>query len=306
MILNIGGHGIGDCILSLQISFFLSKFKIRHKNLISARSEVFDVLKFLFSSDFELEKIDEKFGENNAIISDPNLQEELKTKFNSSDLTFNVPDLLFRNPLAFNLLKYNLSPQIIKQHRLLVATNSLESKENIIYCGLSTSTENYVYYDIPSLLKSLAKELPDWKIYFPLLSKWDKPINNLGDFSGEFPENIIIDKDPSFQSSLEILKKSKYGIFTCNGPSHIAYHLGIPRLILDPQFGKLPWIARWKEDYQECIPLSTSIKEVLTIVVNNVLVPQTQMFDRKFISFLEKNSSHPKELDWSNILYFKH
>ena len=303
MLLNIGGHGIGDCILSLQISYFLSQLGIAHKNLISTRSEVFQPLKFIFKDQFEFTQIDEKFGENNAIINDLALQEEVKTLYNGTEITFNVPDLLFRHPLAFNYDKFNISPQVIKKQRLL---NNTTLKENIIYCGLATSTENYIYNDIPLLIKKLSEALPNWKIYFPLISKWDKPINNLGDFNIEYNENVIIDRDPKFEDSLNILKKSKYGIFTCNGPSHIAYHLGLPRLILDPQFGKLPWIARWKEDYEECVPINISVNEILTIVVNNVLIPQTQLFDRKFISFLEKSSPNPNNLDWSQILYFKY
>lgn len=306
MILNIGGHGLGDCILSLQISYFLSKINVEHKNLISTRNEVFNALKHLFGNKFEFTQIDEKITENNLIINDDVTQEDLKKKYEASEIIFNVPDLLFRNPLSFDYKKYNLNPQIIKKQRLLIDLNLEQKKENIIYCGLATSTENYVYYDIPLLIQKLSKALPDYKIYFPLLTKWDKPINNLGNFDVDFPENVIIDKDPKFEDSLNILKKSIYGIFTCNGPSHVAYHLGIPRLILDPQFGKLPWIARWKEDYEECVPINTSINEILTIVVNNILIPQTQMFDRKFISFLEKTSPNPSNLDWSQILYFKY
>lgn len=303
MLLNIGGHGLGDCILSLQISYFLSKLGVAHKNLISSRREVFEPLKHIFQNQFELFRIDEKYAENNEIINNVSFQEEIKKTFNGNEIIFNVPDLLFRNPLAFDYDKYNISPQIVKKHRLL---NNFNSKENIIYCGLSTSTENYVYNDIPLLIKKLSEVLPNWKIYFPLLSKWDKPINNLGDFEIKYSDNVIIDKDPKFEDSLDILKKSKYGIFTCNGPSHVAYHLGVPRLILDPQFGKLPWISRWKEDYEECVPINISTNEILTIVVNNVLIPQTQLFDRKFISFIERSTTNPDNLDWSQILYFKY
>lgn len=306
MLLNIGGHGLGDCILSLQISHFLSQQNVAHQNLISTRSEIFNPLKYLFQNKYEFNQIDEKITENNTIINNHDLQEELKKKYNASEIIYNVPDLLFRNPLAFDYQKYNLNPQIIKKQRLLLNTGFRQKKENIIYCGLATSTENYVYYDIPKLIEKLAQSLPTYKVYFPLLTKWDKPINNLGNFDVNFPDNVIIDKDPKFEDSLNILKESIYGIFTCNGPSHIAYHLGIPRLILDPQFGKLPWIARWKEDYEECIPINSSINEILTIVVNNIMIPQTQMFDRKFISFLEKNSPNPSNLDWSQILYFKY
>jgi hypothetical protein len=306
MLLNIGGHGLGDCILSLQISDFLSKLNIEHKNLLSTRNEIFNPLKYLFENKFDLNQINEKITENNFIIDNYELQEDLKKKHNATEIIYNVPDLLFKNPLAFNYQKYYLSPQIIKKQRLLLDEGSKQKKENIIYCGLATSTENYVYYDIAQLIQKLAQALPNYKIYFPLLTKWDKPINNLGNFDINFPQNVVIDKDPKFENSLEILKQSIYGIFTCNGPSHIAYHLGVPRLILDPQFGKLPWIARWKEDYEECVPIDTAINEILAIVVNNILIPQTQMFDRKFIPSLGVGGSNAPNLNWGQILYFKY
>jgi hypothetical protein len=306
MILNLGGHGLGDCILSLQISYFLFKKNIKHQNLISTRPEIFDVLKYLFKDDFDFEKADEEITENNLVINSNLIQQDLLKKYNASKIIFNVPDLLFKNPIAFDYKEYNLSPQIIKKQRLLLDSSFKQKKENIIYCGLATSTENYVYQNIPELIQKLGQALPDHKIYFPLLTNWDKPINNLGNFNINFPENVIVDKDPKFENSLRILQKSTYGIFTCNGPSHVAYHLGIPRLILDPQFGKLPWITRWKEDYEECISINASINEILAIVTNNILVPQTQMFDRKFIPLLQKEGQILSDIDWSNILYFKY
>lgn len=299
-LINIGGHGLGDCILSLQISYFLKERHIDHINLISTRNEVFEPLNFIFGDKFQLIQIEEKYSHENAILNNINFQEEIKAKYSSSDITYNVPDLLFRNPLGLNYKKYGLEPSIIKQTR--VYTNYIEQKENIIYCGLCSSTEGYVYNNIPLLLLRLAEFLPSYTIYFPMIEKWDKKIDNLGNFNIDYPSNVFIDKNPSFIDSLKWLRKSCYGIFTCNGPSHIAYQLGIPRLILDPQFNKIPWMVRWKEDYNDCIPITTDINSISQLVYANINTPQTKMIDSKIIlNLIQQNQTN-----WENLFYFKY
>jgi hypothetical protein len=298
-IINIGGHGIGDCILSLQIAYLLNKRYISTLNLISSRDEVYKPLWYAFGNVLEINQIDEKYSNNNALLNRPEYIKELKVKYESDLLTYNVPDLLFKNEFAFNYEEYGLNPQIIKKTRLLV--NHFPKKENIIYCGLSTTTPNYLYKNIPLLLKSLGEHLPQYKIYFPKLKKWDKEINYACDFNIDYPSNVVIDLDPDFNKSLDILFKSKYGVFTCNGPSHIAYHLGIPRLLLDPQFNRIPWISRWKEDYEECINIDTHYNDVSRIVFNNINYPETTLIDRKILLNLLKNGYS----SWKEIFLLK-
>ena len=49
-LINIGGHGLGDCILSLQISYLLKERYIKHTNLISTRNDVYKALWYIFSN----------------------------------------------------------------------------------------------------------------------------------------------------------------------------------------------------------------------------------------------------------------
>jgi len=296
---NIGGHGIGDSILALQISYLLQKRNVDHKTLISTRNEVYKPLNYLFSKVLEFEQIDANIAHENKIIIDKKLQNDLKEKYNSREITYNVPDLLFRSPLAIDYKKYGLNPQLIKKTRLL--TNHFIKKEKIIYCGLTTTTQGYTYKNIPILLRSLAEHLPNYTIYFPKIKKWDKDIN-YDNFDIDFPKNVFIHDDPSFEESLDWLIKSEYGIFTCNGPSHIAYQLGIPRLILDPQFNKIPWMSRWKEDYEECISISEDYNDVVKLVNANIKDPQTTLIDRKYmLNLIQQNQN-----SWKDIFYFKY
>jgi hypothetical protein len=299
-LINIGGHGLGDCVLALQISYLLKLKNIKHQTLISTRNEVYKPLSHIFSKELDFEQIDNKYAHENALLNNQEYYNELVKTHNSNYITYNVPDLLFRNPLAFNYAEYGLNPQLIKKTRVL--SHHFSYKEKIIYCGLTTSTNGYMYENIPILLKGLAEHLPDYTIYFPKVKSWDKDINYIGAFDIQFPSNVYIHENPSFEDSLDYLTKSCYGIFACNGPSHIAYQIGIPRLILDPQFDRIPWMSRWKEDYEECIPLNTEYNDVINLIVNNIKYPETTLIDRKKILDLLKARNN----SWKDIFYFKY
>lgn len=299
-LINIGGHGLGDCILSLQISYLLKQKCIKHTNLISTRNEVYRPLWHILSNGLDFNQIDEKYANDNALLHNENYIKEIASTYNSGNITYNVPDLLFRNPLAFKYNDYGLNPQLIKKTRIL--SHHFSTKENIIYCGLLTTTKGYMYKNIPLLLRSLAEHLPNYTIYFPKIKAWDKDLDYTGDFNINFPSNVWIDDNPIFEKSLDVLTKSKYGIFTCNGPSHIAYQIGIPRLILDPQFGRIPWISRWKEDYEECIDINTDHNDITRLVTNNINNPETLLVDRKILLNLIKSGYN----SWKDIFYLKY
>lgn len=299
-LINIGGHGLGDCILSLQISSCLKEKTIQHINLISTRDQVYNPLWHIFGNEFDMQKIDEGYSENNNIISDHRLQKELELKYNSNYITYNVPDLLFKHPLAFKYEEYGLSLNTIRRKRTLL--KHFRNKEKIIYCGLCSPQKDHIYKNIPSLLRTLAEYLPDYTIYFPYIKKWNRDITDLGDFNIDFPSNVFIHNEPEFKDSLDYLVKSSYGIFTDNGPSHIAYHIGMPRLILDPKFNNILWMARWKDDPEECVSIDADKNEIAQIVYHNIRTPQTTLIDRKII----KNYINAGSVNWKDILLFKY
>ena len=117
-LINIGGHGLGDCILSLQISYLLKSKNIPHDNLISTRDEVYKPLWYVFGNEFDLEQIDQKYANDNALLKNELILNELKNNY-GSNITYNVPDLLFKHPLAFKYEEYGLNPQVIKKTRTL-------------------------------------------------------------------------------------------------------------------------------------------------------------------------------------------
>jgi hypothetical protein len=281
-LINIGGHGLGDCLLSLQISFLLKSKNIDHINLISTRTEIFKILDYLYS-DFlpKLENIDASLTDNEAIEKNQEILNYIIDKYKSKNITYNIPNLLFNNKLAFDANSFNLNTGIIKQTRTLI--NKKQKNKDIIYCALSSNTTGYLYRDIPLLIKKIAMLLPSYTIYFPYITHWVKDISYNGDFNN-MPNNVWIDKDPDFQQSIEILSTSNYCVSTCNGPSHLAYHFGIPRLVLDPMFKRVPWMSRWKEDYSDCIDINSNENLIAQIIYHNIKYPYTSMIDRKILA----------------------
>lgn len=280
--LMVGGHGIGDCILAIQCASIAS----RNDNVdikISARQEVFDALSFVFG-DWNLSKIDESYASNNQLLqNDAVILKAMGIGYDN--FYYSVPDLLFSNPHAFDYQKFGVSPNIVKTTRLLthrrIGRKSSYPKQ--IYLGLMTSTEGYNYPDIVNLAKGLANQFPNYEIYFPTMSKWaGKDVPEI--FIENKPHNLTIVKDAHYEEWLTKLRHCSYFIGTDNGPSHIAYQYGIPRLILDPQYGKLPWIARWKEDVTESIPINVSAEQVINIVKTNLEIPATLLIPRGYVA----------------------
>ena len=78
MLLNIGGHGLGDCFLALQISYLLKERNIPHVNCISTREQVFGPLKHITNGVFELNHISEDISSDNKIVLNQELQKLVK------------------------------------------------------------------------------------------------------------------------------------------------------------------------------------------------------------------------------------
>ncbi len=299
-VLILNSHGLGDSILGIQCAHFVAQKIGKEKVTIFSctRDEVFQPLYFLFGDLFELYQHPhkEKWGHDNWIL---NNQEDLKSLSFYDEIYYSIPDLLFKHPLAFDYQKYNTNPQVIKQTRLLTHKFRPEKR---IYVGLATSTEGYLYSNIPALLRKLGNEIPDHEIYFSNVKNWAGRDLNYGDLS-DMPNNVVIHENPKFYESLAILGKSCLGLYTCNGPSHCGFQFGQPRIILDPQYNKELWTARWREDVSECININTSINDVISLVKENINTPQTLSLPRqKVLEILIRNNYN---VDWSKELLFK-
>lgn len=294
----LGSHGFGDSILSLQCAHYVKQSGKQADIISCTRNKVFEPLDYLFGDLFDISQHPKKeeWGHENWIL---NNQQELQYISAYKEIYYAIPDLLFKSPLAFDYAKYNTNPQLIRQTRLLTHKYKPTRK---IYLGLCSSTDGYLYNNINHLIRKLGRELPEYEFYFPNVKTWANKEIDYDDLDN-MPLNVTIHENPDFCESLDIMKTCCYGIYTCNGPSHAAFQLGQNRLILDPQYNKTLWQARWREDTSECIDINSSINDIVNVVKSNLEIPQTTLIPRqKVLDLLIRNNY---EVSWNKELLFK-
>ena len=288
--------GIGDQLQGFVVAKLLQDRGQEVAVNCCARNEVYRVLDYLFHGKLPIAQLPEDTGDK--LANDDSFFQEM-TKGEEAYLVW--PDLLFRHPRSVGLLtKQFLRLNSVKSLRLFADDFSFCDKR--IYVGLVTSTEGYLYPKIPELLDELSATFPDYEIYFPLVKQWADKKLNLGHFDRSFDGNVNIDTEPHIVLSIERMMDSAYCICTDNGPSHIAYHTGMNRLLLDPRFGynnqTIPWAARWRETLDDSVPLELDPKTITQIVKTNLQCPQTRLIPQRVVAMnLGK--------DWSKELLFK-
>src|SRR6266540_1735639 len=289
--------GLGGLLLTLQCAEFIYKQNKLPYIYIAARDEVFRPLQYLYHGKYHLHQLPE--FTNDSFLYDLDFINRLKCE--NQEFYVIWPDALYKNPYAFDYKKYNTNPQTIKTTRTLLHKSK---PEKIIYVALNTTTENYSYHNPGKLVHKLGQEVKDYIIYCPVLDKWGgKEINHqIWDHEG-FYDNVFIDKNPEFIDSLKWLEKSCYCISLDNGVSHISYHLGQQRLLLDPRFGfavqNPAFYARWRETEEDSIDLKTSVDEIVELIKLNLVIPQTTLLPKKLVL-------NNLNADWGRELIFKY
>lgn len=282
--------GIGGLLQTFSCAEFIKRANKYPRITIAARKEVFEPLSYLYG---DIHKCIE--FQDDSFLKDEKIIEELRN--NCSEFYVNWPDALFRNPYAFDYRKYNTTPSLIKSTRTLL---NKWKPEKIIYFALATSTEGYLYNNIGALIRKTAQNHPDYLLYFPKVNVWAGKQLDFGDLSN-MPQNVFIHENPEFIESINWMFKSDFAITTCNGPASIFYHLGCPRLLLDPQYNNPPFVARWKQDNNECISINNSITDVANLMKTLIEIPETQLLPRQLtLNMLYSNC------DFSKSLIFKY
>lgn len=297
--LSIQLGGAGDCLLGVQCGFAA---KANQPNLdieycFCVRDEVYEILKYVFDGKIFMfqESSKEQWGENDGWICKN--QQELK-KYPHPNIYVTWPDDLYRNPLAFDLKRFNLSLDGVRKTRVLT---DRWKPEKIITVNLNTTTIGYNYFDPSFLISYLAQLLPDYTIYVPIVEKWANQ-QTKNQIPKSDLKNVIIDVNPPVSRWLDYMFKSEYGIYTDNGPSHISWALSQNRLILDPRFSKsnIMWQARWRENgLDDSIDIYIPPQHIAKLVENNIRTPQTLLLPKSIVA------SHPMA-NWNEALGFKY
>lgn len=293
MIRLFSAGGIGDQLQVFQCIEFLKIAGESYQVFSCSRDEVFSCLKYLYP-DENIIQIREGLGaefEKNA---------DLFRQYNEGIEAYLVwPDLLFSHPLSFDYRKFNTHPQSISLVRTLLGDYKPKKR---IYLGLLSNTAGYTYMNIGELAVKLALST-DYEVYLPILTRWANKDIPPVILKGELPKNLIIDQEPSLLNSINILKSSEYCICTDNGISHISFHLGQKRLLLDPRAftqNSLPWISRWRQNLSDSVPIYANVNNICDIVKSNITIEQTNLIPKGVVSNIAPSK------DWDDILLIKH
>ncbi len=253
--------GIGDCLMGgAKPAFFIT-----NGDFISVeafvRDEVFIGLEYIFRTSSKRSWLSiiqndkkEYFGSDYIKF----VNEFFPTQDKDVQVYYNIPDFLYKNPHAFDWKKYNLHPNTIRQQRLFIDDWKPSKK---IYCAVNSTTQGYQPSNISAILRLVSQQNPDYEIIFPNITKWANIQLDYGDLSN-LPSNIRLIENPDICSCIDLVRQSDLVICTDNLISHLAFETGIPRILLDPQFGRNMFTARWREDISESIPISTSPRNV--------------------------------------------
>lgn len=260
---------------------------------VFARNEIFNFLKELFKDKFKnIVQLPESFTEDYQIERNPVLWSKFHEGFDET--YFICPDTLFRNPHRFNYKKYNTTLSQIKNHKLL--QYKYIPQENICILNLLSITNGYTYPHISDLLNFLCLQNPKWKFVIANNIIWNNIKIHI-DIKNKYL-NLIIEENPTLLRWFEWMTKANFSISTDCGMMHVANHLNMEQLILDPQFNKMAFYARWRATGDDSIPISTSAMDVARLSKNLLdnelarLLPKKMLLDR----LLQGEINYPNEL----------
>jgi hypothetical protein len=245
---------------------------------IFARNEIFNFLKEIFKDKFKnIVQLPESFIEDYQIEKNPDLWTKLNEGFDEAYLI--IPDLLYRNPHKFNYKRFNINLSQIKNHKLL--TDRYNPQQNLCILNLLSVTNGYTYNYISDLINFLCLQNPKWKFIFPNNIIWNNIKIHI-DIKNKYP-NLIIEENPTLLKWFEWMTKANFSISTDCGMMHVANHLNIEQLILDPQFNRLAFYARWRTSGDDSIPISTSAIDVAKLTKNLLDNELTRLLPKKLL-----------------------
>ena len=281
--------GVGDILQGIQAAHYISQ-KIGKNNVdirIYCRDEIWTPLNWLAGNLYNL--IHQIELSDDRIIKMMKICDYFGPQHDETLCVW--PDTLWK------FWNYDYGhPVAVRSHRLFPFYHKPQGK--LIYCALSSTTENYLYHNTGALLRQLGKTLPEFTLYCPLPPSWNSKAINYGNLDN-LCSDVILDTKATFIEAIEKIKTAVYGICLDNGPSHILFHLGVPRLLLDPWLSNTGYafMSRWREDIKESIDIHQSPAYIAKIVRTNLDIPETTLLPRD-CAFEETN--------WKNKLLIKY
>lgn len=305
----IGSGGIGDV---LQTLIAATLFRNRYAGYgmgsldrggvqiyINSHKEIYDFVKKC--TDFEVFQCPERgvaFPDTENSLNLP--QDFLDNLFKKYDKVYAVtPDFLFQAPFSFPWFHYCKSYKRFLQIPVQLQTDYKFKHEAInpntknVFLNMTSVTmeKNYSFPALQKLVDFFAKS--NYNVIIARISNWKgTPIPFL--LQGKFYDLV----DRPIDEVVNILNKCDYFCGIDSGFSHIAYHLGLPRLILQYQFNQPFHIARYQNDTTDCIPLNSTPETIFNRIMLNLRDPITEAIPAQF--------NIPYQTNTKQLLYKKY
>jgi hypothetical protein len=271
----ITSGGIGDCLESLKAA---SLYQLHNDEpveiYVNSHQEIVDFINKC--TYFPALRCPERKNNFNDAENPLNLPKEfldgLFKEFSSVYSCF--PDSLGTAPFDFPWFRF------VKSYKEFIRTKvhfrpptispaiNPDTKNIFIHATSITPEKNYSLSSLQSLV-SLLNSL-NCNIIICRASQWKG--EKLPFFcKGKFYDLV----DRPIEEAVSTLQRSDYFIGIDSSFAHIAYHLGIPRLVLQQHFNQPFHLARYHEDVTDDIPLNIGPEQIFNRVALNLREPYT-------------------------------
>lgn len=196
--------------------------------------------------------------------------------FNSYNNVYSCfPDALGQAAFSFPWFQYVKSYKGFLQTKIRIKT-----QENFIHEAINKNTKNIFIHptsvtfqkNYPLMaLQELINKLnsSNYNVIISRTSQW-KGTQLPFFLQGKYYDLV----DRPIEDVVNVMNNCDYFVGIDSGLSHIAYHLGLPRLVL--QYDNNPYhIARYHEDVTDDLPLSSSPEQIFNRIMLNVRDPLT-------------------------------
>lgn len=183
------------------------------------------------------------------------------------------PDGLGLNPFAFPWYQYVKSYKEFLRVKIPIKVNVLDhgnAPPINVFCNFTSVTleKNWPLPKVQKFVDFLNKTR--YNVIIARTSGW-KGVQIPFFCVGKYYDLV----DLPIETVVNALAKCNYFVGIDSGLAHIAYHLGIPRVVLQRHFNT-PWhIVRWQNETDCCLPLEAGAEMVLDRLMLNLRNPIT-------------------------------
>lgn len=266
--------GLGDALLGLIAP---TLYQLHNEEpiriFVNSHQEIVDFINKC--TYFQAEKCPERTGgfadPENPLNLPPEFLEKLHKDYDHVYSCF--PDALGQAPFAFPWFKYAKSYKDFMRTKVHMKVNQLFTPRNtkivFIHATSVTLEKNYPLTKLQRLMDMFNKT--HYAVELARTSSWKGaplPFFCMGVY-----KDIV---DRPIEEVVSLMAQADYFIGIDSGLAHIAYHLGLPRVVLQQHFNQPFHLARYHQDPTDDLPLDIPPEVIFTRAMLNIKDPITQ------------------------------